>query len=104
LETPFLRTVHGILTNPVYGCAYAHGKTEQMLHYEYSEARRGTRRKPWEQWLALISHSHQGYVSWEEFERMQQVMAENVRGRAQASTVQRDPALLAGLLRCRHCP
>ncbi len=101
-KRPSYGTVHGMLTNPVYGGAYAYGKTEQTLHYENGEPRRGTRRKPREQWVALIPNSHQGYASWEEFERMQQAMAENLRGRGQADAVQRGPALLAGLLRCRR--
>src|SRR5215471_9742260 len=44
-----------------------------------------------------------GYASWEEFERIQQAMAENVRGQGPCGSVQRGPALLAGLLRCRRC-
>ena len=102
-KRPSYGTVHRILTNPVYGGAYAYGKTEQRLDYENGEPRRGTRRKPREQWLALIPNAHEGYVSWEEFERIQQAMAENVRGQGQAGAVQRGPALLAGLLRCRRC-
>jgi hypothetical protein len=51
----------------------------------------------------LIPNAHEGYVSWEEFERIQQAMAENVRGWGQAGAVGNGPALLAGLLRCRRC-
>jgi DNA invertase Pin-like site-specific DNA recombinase len=100
---PSYSTVHRILTNPVYGGAYAYGKTEQRLDYEKGEPHRGVRRKPREQWLALIPNAHEGYVSWEDFERIQQAMAENVRGQGQVGTVQRGAALLAGLLRCRRC-
>jgi len=42
-------------------------------------------------------------VSWEEFERIQQMMAANVRGRGRVGAATRGPALLAGLLRCRRC-
>ena len=52
--------VPGDLTNPVYGGAYAYGKTEQRLDYENGEPHRGARRKPREQWLALIPRAHEG--------------------------------------------
>ena len=61
------------------------------------------RRKPREQWLVLIPNAHEGYVSWEEFERIQQMMAANVRGRGRVGAATRGAALLAGLLRCRRC-
>jgi len=102
-KRPSYHTVHRMLTNPIYGGAYAYGKTEQRVEYENGEPRRGIHRKPREQWLALIPHAHEGYVSWEEFERIQRAMAENVRGRGQAGAVQKGPALLTGLLRCRRC-
>jgi DNA invertase Pin-like site-specific DNA recombinase len=102
-KRPSYGTVHRIVTNPVYGGAYAYGKTEQRLDYANGEPRRGIRRKPREQWLALIPNTHEGYVSWEEFERIQQAMAENVRGQGQVGAAQKGAALLAGLLRCRRC-
>jgi DNA invertase Pin-like site-specific DNA recombinase len=102
-KRPSYHTVHRMLTNPVYGGAYAYGKTELRLDYEEGEPRRSIRRKPREQWLALIPNAHDGYASWEEFERIQQAMAENVRGQGQCGAAQRGPALLAGLLRCRRC-
>ena len=44
-----------------------------------SRARR-TRRRPREEWLAFIPRAHEGYVSWEEFERIRETMAANLRG------------------------
>lgn len=102
-KRPSYHTVYRILTNPVYGGAYAYGKTEYTLHYENGEARKGARRKPREQWLALIPNTHEGYVSWEQFEQIQQAIASNDRGWEQSGAVQNGPALLAGLLRCRRC-
>jgi len=61
------------------------------------------RGKPREQWLALIPNAHEGYVSWEQFEQIQQGIASNDRGWEHSGAVQNGPALLAGLLRCRRC-
>jgi DNA invertase Pin-like site-specific DNA recombinase len=102
-KRPSYHTVYRILTNPVYGGAYAYGKTEHTLHYEDGKARKGARRKPREQWLALIPNTHEGYVSWEQFEQIQQTIASNDRGSEQSGAVQNGLALLAGLLRCRRC-
>ena len=100
---PSYATIYRILTNPVYGGAYAYGKTEHTLRYENGTPHRGIRRKPREQWLALLPNSHEGYVSWEQFQQIQQAIAENVRASGASGAVQGGAALLAGLLRCRRC-
>jgi DNA invertase Pin-like site-specific DNA recombinase len=100
---PSYGMLYRILSSPVYGGAYAYGKSERILHYEHGEPRATARRKPREQWLVLIPNAHEGYVSWEEFERIQQAMAANVRGWGRVGAATRGPALLAGLLRCRRC-
>jgi hypothetical protein len=92
-----------MLTNPIYGGAYAYGKTEHTLQYAHGEPRTGHRRRPREEWLALIPDRHDGYVSWEEFERIRQTMAANVRGWSRTGAATNGPALLTGLLRCRRC-
>jgi hypothetical protein len=95
--------LYRMLRSPIYGGAYAYGKTECTLGYEEGEPRARRRRKPRAQWLALIPHVHEGYVSWDEFERIQQTMTENLRGSGHAGAATSGPALLAGLLRCRRC-
>jgi DNA invertase Pin-like site-specific DNA recombinase len=102
-KRPSYATFYRMLTNPIYGGAYAYGKTEPTMHYENGEPRRGYRRKPREQWLALIPNSHEGYVSWEQFEQIRRTIADNLRGREQSGAVQSGTALLAGVLRCRRC-
>jgi DNA invertase Pin-like site-specific DNA recombinase len=100
---PSYATLYRILTNPMYGGAYAYGKTERTLHYDHGEPRTSSRRKPRDQWLVLIPDAHEGYVSWNDFERIQQAMAENQRGWGHTGAVSNGPALVAGLLRCRRC-
>ena len=100
---PSYRTVYRLLTSPVYGGAYAYGKTEQRVRYEHGTPHRSSHRKPREQWLALIPQAHEGYVAWEEFERIRQVItANNLRPDA-VGAAKKGAALLAGLLRCRRC-
>jgi DNA invertase Pin-like site-specific DNA recombinase len=102
-QRPSYGMLYSMLTNPAYGGAYAYGKTEQLTQYVGSEPRQSVRRKPREQWLAFIPGAHEGYVSWEEFERIQATISENLLGREQIGAARRGPALLAGLLHCRRC-
>ncbi len=102
-KRPSYGMLYSMLTNPAYGGAYAYGKTEQLTQYEDGKARQTVRRKPREQWLSLIPGTHEGYVSWESFERLQASISENVIRCAHSGAAQRGPALVAGLLRCRRC-
>jgi len=103
-KRPVYSTVYQMLTNPIYGGAYAYGKSEHGTRYVDGEARKSDRRKPREQWLALIPNAHEGYVDWERFERIQRAIRANLplasphHGAARAGS-----AVLAGLLRCRRC-
>jgi DNA invertase Pin-like site-specific DNA recombinase len=100
---PSYRTVYRLLTSPVYGGAYAYGKTEQRVRYEHGTPHRSSHRKPREQWLTLIPHAHEGYVPWEEFEQIRQaITANNLRPDA-VGAAKKGAALLAGVLRCRRC-
>jgi len=100
---PSYATIYRMLTNPAYGGAYAYGKSEQATHYADGEPRLGQRHKPRAQWLALIPNAHEGYVSWEEFERIREAISGNVHGHDQAGAANAGQALLAGILRCRRC-
>ena len=104
---PLYNTVHNILTNPVYAGAYAFGRTVSKVSVENGRKRvkRGLRR-PMAEWDVLLKDQHDGYISWSEFERNQQVIADNATGKGSATVrgaVRRGELLLAGLLRCGHC-
>ena len=105
-KLPVYNTVHGLLTNPLYGGAYAFGRTESRVTVENGRKRvsRGHRRDR-EAWDVLIVDHHEGYVSWPEFERNQRLIADNAncKGLMARGAVRRGEALLAGLLRCGHC-
>lgn len=92
-----------MLTNPAYGGSYAYGRTEQSVQHAMGNTRKAIRRKPRDQWLALIPNAHEGYVSWEQFEHIQRAISNNVRGGEHSGAPQGGAALLAGLLRCRRC-
>jgi DNA invertase Pin-like site-specific DNA recombinase len=102
-KRPTYASLHRVLTHPAYGGAYAYGKTEVTVHYGDGTPRRRSRRKPPAEWLALRPHAHEGYIGWDEFQQLQQVIAGNVQGGGTPGAAKRGAALLAGLLRCRRC-
>jgi len=103
-KRPIYGTLYQMLTNPAYGGAYAYGKTEHGTRYVEGVARKSARRRPREQWLALIPNAHEGYVSWERFERLQGVIHSNdTRTGAHTGATRAGAAMLSGLLRCRRC-
>jgi len=104
---PAYNTVHNILTNPIYAGAYAFGRTTSKVSVEdgRKRIRRGIRR-PLAGWDVLLKDHHEGYITWDEFERNQRVIADNATGKGTAmvkGAVRRGELLLAGLLRCGHC-
>src|SRR5262245_44703745 len=89
-----------ILTTPAYGGADAYGETEVAPRLRPDEAGCGRRRKPPPEWLVLLPGKHDGYLSWEEFQQVQQQIAANSTGEARPGAAKRGAALLAGVLRC----
>jgi excisionase family DNA binding protein len=105
-KLPVYNTVLHLLTNPIYAGAYAFGRTCSRVSMREGRKRvvRGYRRAQ-SDWEVLIPDHHEGYISWEEFERNQRLIADNAnsKGLMARGSVRRGDALLAGLLRCGHC-
>jgi DNA invertase Pin-like site-specific DNA recombinase len=104
---PAYNIVHNILTNPIYAGAYAFGRTTSRVSVENGRkrVRRGVHR-PMAEWDVLIKDHHDAYITWDEFERNQRVIANNATGKGSATVkgaVRRGELLLPGLLRCGHC-
>ena len=104
---PGYNVVHNILTNPIYAGAYAFGRTTSKVSVEQGRkrVRRGVHR-PMAEWDVLIKDHHAAYITWEEFERNQRVIANNATGKGSATVkgaIRRGELLLPGLLRCGHC-
>lgn len=100
---PAYSNIYGILTNPLYGGAYAYGKTESLTRYEDGRSRTRTRRRDRDRWVALIPGAHEGYVDWESFERIQKMLRDNRFGGGEAGAARCGIGLLGGVLRCRRC-
>ncbi len=91
------------IANPVYGGAYAYGKTSAAAAYAADGIRVKTRRRTRDELLALKPGAHDGYVSWERFEAIRAMVAGNVPTGRHHGAPKHGEALLAGLIRCRRC-
>jgi excisionase family DNA binding protein len=105
-KLPVYNTIHHILTNPIYAGAYTFGRTASRVTIDAGRKKivRGFRRSR-SDWEVLINDHHEVYITWGEFERNQQLIADNANGKSFMSrgAIRRGEALLAGLFRCGHC-
>lgn len=97
---PNYATIHRMIANPIYGGAYAYGKSRSVPGYD---GRSGIRRKARDEWLALIPDAHEGYVSWERAEEIRKMVSDNVPTSRHHGAPKHGDALLAGLFRCKRC-
>jgi hypothetical protein len=100
---PSYSAIHRIIENPVYGGAYAYGKTAVAAGYSAEGVSVKIRRKTRNEWLALKPNAHEGYVSWERFEAIRTMVSSNVPTGRHHGAPKHGDALLAGLIRCKRC-
>ncbi len=75
-----------ILQHPIYAGAYVFGRTEQRTHVEDGRARKTEGHKRVRgSWSVLLHDHHPGYITWEEFEENQHMLAENAHMQKRAS-------------------
>jgi excisionase family DNA binding protein len=103
---PRYHAVHRLLTNPVYAGAYVFGRTISRTRVEGGRKviTHGVARRR-EDWMVLIRDRHDGYISWEEYDRNRTIIAgnANMKGAMVPGSVRNGSALLVGLLRCGRC-
>lgn len=92
-----------VLHNPRYGGAYALGRTQQR---KSAGGRRTTTVRPRDEWSVLLPDTHEGYLSWEQFEDNQRRLRDN-RARFEGDKGSTPPregcALLQGVAVCGAC-
>ena len=91
------------LHNPWYAGAYAYGRSRSRRH---PDGTKRYERLPQDQWHVLIRDAHPAYISWQEYERIEQ----RLRASAKAIGYERNggppregPALLQGRVVCGLC-
>ncbi|MEO1464557.1 MAG: recombinase family protein, partial [Pseudomonadota bacterium] len=99
------RNVIGVLKNMFYAGVYAYGKTGKKTEIRDGRAHVTYKNhKSPEDWDVVLKDHHEGYISWDQYERNQAQLARNAFGRAGGVKSGRGGgALLAGLLSCARC-
>lgn len=105
-RSPAYHSVLSVLRHPMYAGAYVFGRRGQRSHIVDGRARKTNgHAKPMDQWNVLLRDHHPGYITWEDYEANQKMIAENahMQKRAARKSARGGRALLTGLLRCGRC-
>src|SRR4030088_2898085 len=100
---PNYATIHRMIDNPIYGGAYAYGKTAAASGYSADGVSVKTRRKARTDWLALMPNAHEGYVGWGGAGAIRKMVSSNTPTGRHHGAPKHGDALLAGLIRCNRC-
>jgi len=99
--------VRELLKNPSYAGLYSYGRYRSRKQIcADGEVRSKTERTPMESWHAKLHDHHPGYITWEEFEKNQEVLAKNRTNGEEtllSGAAREGLALLQGLLLCSQC-
>jgi DNA invertase Pin-like site-specific DNA recombinase len=105
-QLPGYNALNKMLRNPIYGGAYAYGRTKTIARIEQGRKKnlKGQRVEQ-KDWQVLIPEHHAGYINWDEHEANQRQILHNanMKGVMVRGPARNGGALLAGLLRCGHC-
>jgi DNA invertase Pin-like site-specific DNA recombinase len=102
-KVPTADYVTRMLTNPAYAGAYAYGRTTQRSRVVDGQLRSSSGRVRRSEWPVLLRDRHEAYISWQQFERVEAMLAKNAQARGGHGAARRGNALLAGLVFCRRC-
>jgi DNA invertase Pin-like site-specific DNA recombinase len=96
--------LYGILRNPTYAGAYAHGRSRVDPRKKRC-GRRGSGRVvvPMAEWTVLLRDRLPAYITWEEYLRNRERLRQNQARFQCQGAVRPGPALLTGLVVCGRC-
>ena len=106
-KLPSQSFVDNVLHNPFYAGAYVYGRRPNKTVFSDGKlTRKAGNPLPPEECRVFIKDHHDGYISWEEFQRNRERMRRNslkFGSDPSVAAVRSGHGLLAGLLRCGHC-
>jgi len=99
---PSYDALYLILTNPAYAGVYCYGKRERRVDPIAQTTH--VRKREQDEWDVFIPDHYPGYITLAEFEENQRVLENNrTHFPANQGAVRCGPALLQGLVFCKHC-
>jgi biotin operon repressor/tellurite resistance protein len=102
--TPSYNYLVRVLRNPLYAGAYAFGRrqVEEVLDDTQRPVKR-MRQRDRSAWHVLIEDHHEGYITWQAFERNQRLIDANRNGEQKRGAPREGRSLLQGLILCGRC-
>lgn len=103
---PSYRNIISVLQNPLYAGAYVYGRSELRTTIVDGRAvKKYGYARPQDAWTVLLHDHHEGYITWEQYERNQECLQKNAYSKpaGDAKSGRGGRALLSSLLRCRRC-
>jgi DNA invertase Pin-like site-specific DNA recombinase len=99
---PSYDALYSMLTNPSYAGVYCYGRRQRQVDPLTRTVH--VRKRVRSEWQVFIPSHHPGYITLAEFEENQRIL-ENNRNQFPHSqgSARRGPALLQGLVFCKHC-
>lgn len=107
-KAPALSALYSILKNPAYAGAFAYGRRRSEPTKQIpGRPATGRLRRPRGEWIALVKDVYPVYITWSQYEQIQQKIEENRQRMNEQFTrrggIRRGAALLSGLVRCARC-
>jgi len=99
-KAPTYRSIHQVLTNPVYAGAYVYGRNRSEQYVDQrGVVRKRSRRLPMKEWPVLIHDHHVGFLDWPTFQSNQVRIRSNARAERHQSggAVREGSGLLQGI-------
>jgi len=94
-----------MLRNPTYAGAYVYGRKKTLPPHRPG-VRPQQRERPIAEWSVVLQNHHPGYIGWEEFLRIREMLRDNYaeyQKRGSRGAPREGSALLQGISYCGHC-
>ncbi len=104
-KKPRISTITAILKNPAYAGAFVYGRS-RVIRNGPSVTDKSIKKLPQQEWKILIKDKYPAYVSWEIFEKIQEMLKDNYAeyDRNKTRGIPRPgEALLHGIVYCGEC-
>jgi DNA invertase Pin-like site-specific DNA recombinase len=94
-----------MLRNPAYAGAFVFGRTRSEPRTDPQRPGLQISRLPQDKWRVLLKDRFAGYIDWDTFQRIQDILANNYahHRRGSRGVPRNGTALLAGICYCGHC-
>jgi hypothetical protein len=103
-KAPTLSALVRLLHNPTYASVYVYGQCAyDALERSETTGKAKPRVRPMEEWPVCVHEAFPAYLSWEQFQRNQQVLRANWYRASSRGAPRQGAALLQGIAFCGHC-